>query len=73
MGADLAMQLVDAATARRNEQGDNNHEEYKNRQKARVRARLEQGELGRLREAKEAAEAAAHGSPSPSRSSAEDL
>ncbi|MBI5494159.1 MAG: TIGR04552 family protein [Deltaproteobacteria bacterium] len=47
------MQLVDAATARRNEQGENNHEEYKNRQRARVRARLEQGELGRHREGRE--------------------
>lgn len=47
------MQLVDAATARRNELGENNHEEYKNRQKARVRARLEQGELGRHRDPKD--------------------
>ena len=46
----VEMQLVDAATARRNEQGDNNHEEYKNRQRQRVRARLEQGELGRNRD-----------------------
>lgn len=46
----VEMQLVDAATARRNEQGDNNHEEYKNRQKQRVRARLEQGQTSRLRE-----------------------
>ena len=57
------MQLVDAATARRNEQGENNHEEYKNRQKARVRARLEQGELGKNRENKDPGEVTNPGSP----------
>jgi uncharacterized protein (TIGR04552 family) len=59
------IQLLDASTARRNEQGENNHEEYKNRQKARVRARLEQGELGRLRENKEATEVSSPGMLAP--------
>jgi uncharacterized protein (TIGR04552 family) len=44
------MQLVDAATARRNEQGENKHEAYKNRQRQRVSVRLEQGEHARARD-----------------------
>jgi len=47
------VQLVDAATARRNEQGENNHEEYKNRQRQRVRTRLEQGSQPKGREGAE--------------------
>jgi len=39
-------QVVDAATARENEQGENRHDKYRDRQRMRVRARLERGRRG---------------------------
>jgi len=39
----VEIQIIDAATARTNEEGDNNHERYKHRQKLRVLRRLSRG------------------------------
>ena len=39
----VEIQMVDAATARANEQGENDHERYKHRQRARVLRRLSRG------------------------------
>jgi hypothetical protein len=39
----VEMQIVDAATARRNEQGENDHKRYKRRQRLRVLRRLSRG------------------------------
>ena len=39
----VEMQIIDAATARANEEGENSHERYKHRQKLRVLRRLSRG------------------------------
>ena len=39
----VEIQLIDAATARANEEGENSHERYKHRQKLRVLRRLSRG------------------------------
>ena len=39
----VEFQIVDAATAAQNEQGDNDHERYKRRQKLRILRRLSRG------------------------------